>query len=927
MLTRLFVAAALVSVLGSNLWGQQIDSGGPPNLAEIVAEFKNDPQGPFASVHWFCADGTINPADEPCDSVGGIRHAVHTDQVVRIARHYGIHIGQILAGTDFDAFLDSHRFFSRAKQYQIDKYLRDTDDGWVLRQARNFEGAINNEDEIDWGRRFLLSLCGDDDLLATQFFLVRELTRDIPHRPADTVYSGYRYAGADSLTVLLTRIPEESVVWSQLNRFINDDTNDPGAVSQLADMLWTIRAELTDINPDWRPAMLDLSLELELLLAERAASWRPATAGEWLKKNQTLALATAGCGYLEVWEWHRLKPYLDLDPVASSMAPGDFSSRIEAARRTRDWALAMIRVHYDPVVELYGGFEPLTHGFLPARLSSSVLFSLAQSLESLESAVATAAGGAFRNEYRDTTTVVRFRGVAPGTAVGPLAVVTDPDSVALFATDAIYASTTRPVTGTRALGFICAADSVALSPELLIAQATPAPVAAVTTDDLSNLAPFLGTPFFFAVSPAGQVVFKPTADLVGDEAAVAGMSAAADDERRFDTHDLDLKLTRLIPIDSLDTYGPDRFCGLKSLRLARLTSMFPNFVAAGFVVPFGVFREHLDDTMPGTDRSFWSFLEDTIDRAEQWRADGELERVIDHFVSMRLSQLSEAVRAMRVRGVFHDDLRRTFQDVFGAPLGTVPVLVRGDINLAGVGEPDAADLDVTVVNVISEAAVLDAIKAVWASVFSQPSYERRQRFLSDPESLYPSVLIQMVVDVEKSGVVLTTGGPGYDTDDVFVAFSWGVGDITMESRPERYVLMHNGTDMLLSPVRESRFAVFSAAGGLEERYSPRMTPVLNMIERLAIRYIAGVLRDMLPHIDGFEAGGPYEIEMGIDHGNVWLFQVSDRSLNKTAGRTAYLYELDQNLLSENPIELGGAFPPEPAPVPSADSLEVDTNPN
>ena len=89
-------------------------SDGSTDLARLVGELKEDPQGPFESIGWFCADGTTNPGDEPCDSVGGIRHGVHKDQVTRIARSLGIYLGQVLACAEFDVFLDEHRFFSRA---------------------------------------------------------------------------------------------------------------------------------------------------------------------------------------------------------------------------------------------------------------------------------------------------------------------------------------------------------------------------------------------------------------------------------------------------------------------------------------------------------------------------------------------------------------------------------------------------------------------------------------------------------------------------------------------------------------------------------------------------------------------------------------------------------------------------------------------
>jgi len=35
-------------------------------IKKMIQEFKEDPRGPFRSIQWFCEDGTINPARQPC---------------------------------------------------------------------------------------------------------------------------------------------------------------------------------------------------------------------------------------------------------------------------------------------------------------------------------------------------------------------------------------------------------------------------------------------------------------------------------------------------------------------------------------------------------------------------------------------------------------------------------------------------------------------------------------------------------------------------------------------------------------------------------------------------------------------------------------------------------------------------------------------
>ena len=78
----------------------------PISLGDLVEQLKSDPRGPYRRIAWFCPDGTRHPPDETCEKPGGLQHAVYKDIVVRVQEKHGIYLGQILAGTDFDSFLE-----------------------------------------------------------------------------------------------------------------------------------------------------------------------------------------------------------------------------------------------------------------------------------------------------------------------------------------------------------------------------------------------------------------------------------------------------------------------------------------------------------------------------------------------------------------------------------------------------------------------------------------------------------------------------------------------------------------------------------------------------------------------------------------------------------------------------------------------------
>jgi hypothetical protein len=118
---------------------------------------------------------------EKCPS-GGVQRARYKDEVESLGNANHIFLGQILANTPYENFWDEANYNSRLKQYQLEKYLRAIDDGWVLQKGQYYRGAFQVEYEEAWGIEFLNWLLKDDDVPEQQFFLMRQAVKDIPHR-------------------------------------------------------------------------------------------------------------------------------------------------------------------------------------------------------------------------------------------------------------------------------------------------------------------------------------------------------------------------------------------------------------------------------------------------------------------------------------------------------------------------------------------------------------------------------------------------------------------------------------------------------------------------------------------------------------------------------------------------------------------------
>jgi len=331
-----------------------------------------------------------------------------------------------------------------------------------------------------------------------------------------------------------------------------------------------------------------------------------------------------------------------------------------------------------------------------------------------------------------------------------------------------------------------------------------------------------------------------------------------------------------------------RLCGPKAANLGVLSHLFPGSVPPGLVIPFGVFAAHMEQPIPGGHGTYWDAVHAVF-------ADRPGEAAFEQ----GLEGLRRAIREMPFLPGFRQEIETRFRGWLGFELGERAVFIRSDTNMEDLEGFTGAGLNLTVPNVRGADEVMQAIRDVWASPFSERSYQWRSRALTNPADVYPSIAILPSVAVDKSGVLITTGVATGDPSDDTVAFNWGGTGAVGGQAAETWLLDGSGTDTLLSPAREPSFLRLMPGGGMQSVAVSFEHPVLGADERAAIRNAAQRVRDRLPGTRGLSAG-PYDMELGFRDGKLWLFQVR-RFVERGIGRaTAYLMSLDAGALADRP---------------------------
>lgn len=939
-------------------------------ITEIVSKLKLDSKGPYKAIRWFCPDGTTLPPDQRCSEPGGVQRAQYKDLIVSIAKTNKIYLGQILSATDTKEFWDVENQHSRLKQYQIEIYLKLIDDGWINKKAKYYRGAVQEEDEQNWGKKFLLELLSADKNIKEDFFLVRFAAADIPHkgdnknselvraisknlsdsipsfmnirvkihgnpekqdiRSVEKFLSENNKKISESDKKQFSKLIEEMrktfapIELNSLNKFLKDLSSDNEIkislkkfidkknekdknklvvddYKLLSKFLLNIRTNfLNEKKASARLALLDLSLSLENILFKEITKWQPKTIMEIIEKNYSLAESLVGTGFLELWEWEKIKNSINT-PVEEVIFVDTAVKLSEASKRIIDWSSNTIRSAYSNELNLFAGFEPLAHGFIDNKIRSSLLLYYGNEVGRLSEFVTNKMGQ--KNSVLNLSNQNQIKGLNPGYAKGELVVVKGSTDNINFKSDKIYVFE-KPISDLKPVaGLATVSEGNLVSHVQLLARNLGIPNSSMSQDNLNELIAYSGKKIFYAVSGKGKVVIKLESDMNETEKGLFSKKKEMNEMFRVPTDKLKLDVSKVVNLRNLRAKDSGALCGPKAANLGQLKNMFPENVVEGFVIPFGIFKVHMDQLIPGKTTSYWNALTDIFAKRKEMQKKGSSETELEEFTLKRLAEFQGLINDMPLLPSFEKDIENNFLSIFGSKIGTVGVFLRSDTNMEDLKDFTGAGLNLTLFNVLKKEEILNGIKKVWASPFSERSYRWRQRILENPENVYPSILIIPSVNVDNSGVMITTGVSSGDASDITVAFSRGPGGAVDGQATESYLVNSLGKSTLLAPCRESKFNVLPLTGGVEKGNSSFEKPILNEEQITKLFQFSKELKSKLPNIPGIESSGPFDVELGFKESKIWLFQVRPFVESKKAASSEYLNSLDSKIVSAKTINL------------------------
>jgi phosphohistidine swiveling domain-containing protein len=922
-------------------------------LRTWVEEMKASPQGPFERIRWYCKDGTVLPPKAyACrDHGGGVQHGEWTERV-QAMRDGGWNIATVYADISPAPFVGPDADLDQLDQMLLERFLVQYDDGWILRGARSYRGALQVEDEEAGAKALVLAMLADPEWLTpARFARLREAVRLLPLPRGDEA-TAYR------VRAMALQLAEKDRAFTPIRAKIHNapDARDAARVREYASkrapagMKKEYQSLASQIDELYSTAGAAVSLGAAAdHIADPVVAGRLREATGRVKgATSPAALMSALCSTLAMLR----------DAVPQVQTPEDRLLLLETS-------LALEDDVYTAGTEVLEGLDQATRrerlGWLGESaqalygvgfISRRHLDGVADSIRRVESNTALDVDE-YRSELRYLARAPEWSSrwlefnfgetVQAWSAIEPLAVLFPQDrlrgSPLLFyssvvdslSLDANHLAGIQHDLFGQAVGSGLRALNPGLTHGGLVAGDAEVPEGGFSRDGIYLLPESTADlPRVSGILTRGEGSSLSHVQLLARNLGIPNVVVGEELVPTVQAHNGQQVVLAVSPkgVVQLVDYAPrwDAIFGREDvgenmvirpdlekldltpslIPLTQLRASDSGRLAGPKGANLGELKHHFGDRVPDgfviTFGVFRQVLEEPIrpggPSAWEWmkKQYDRLETLHgeqkQREVALFLEQLRDWIMNVDPGPGLRQGVRMALNRM--GPDGTFGVFVRSDTNVEDLPGFTGAGLNLTVPNVVGYENVMKAIKEVWASPFTERAYGWRQNNMEDPEYVLPSVVVQKSFPSEKSGVLVTvdvdTGKAGWLT----VAVNEGVGGAVEGQAAESLKIdTTTGETRFLAQATAPRRARLSPTGGVEKVPASGTDAVLKPSEIQQLVAFSRIVSQQFPSLRD-ENGNylPADVEFGFKDGRLHLLQIRPFNESRAAQKSAYLSQLD-----------------------------------
>jgi len=240
-----------------------------------------------------------------------------------------------------------------------------------------------------------------------------------------------------------------------------------------------------------------------------------------------------------------------------------------------------------------------------------------------------------------------------------------------------------------------------------------------------------------------------------------------------------------------------------------------------------------------------------------------------------LQRAAAAIRELILEGQMPVDVREAildgYRDLSASHGPDSIVAVRSSATAEDTGDFSFAGMFESFLDVRGEDDLLERVRACWASTFGARVLFYRQK-RGFPVEMPIAVVVQNLVNAEKSGVMFTADPATHDKSRVVIEAAWGFGEAVVGGQlvPDRYVVEKSSLRVLEARVNEKDFLLArdpNKAGIVAVNLSGDPRGSARVLGDEELRSLAALAKKAEEHY-----GVPQDLEFAIDGASIFLTQ-------------------------------------------------------
>lgn len=214
-------------------------------------------------------------------------------------------------------------------------------------------------------------------------------------------------------------------------------------------------------------------------------------------------------------------------------------------------------------------------------------------------------------------------------------------------------------------------------------------------------------------------------------------------------------------------------------------------------------------------------------------------------------------------------------DNMGSLFRRPSVAIRASHLIDNIDKRSSAGEQETYLNIHGESAVLEAVKACWASLYNPRAILSRQA-RHDYLEVGTSVIVQEMVQSEISGVAFTVNPNGAKHEMVIEAI-WGLGELLVDGKvvPDVYHVERHTLELLEKEINPQKMQLVKARLGNKEVRVPAHRNQKEKLDQHKLKVLGNILQKIHAHFYF-----PQDVEWAFAHGKFYILHIRPQTAIK-----------------------------------------------